>query len=224
MQLAPPPPQVAAGFVAVPGASASAPELPPRPRQRPGYIRVGDHENDRAPGERLATYLYAPRIVADLEQCKYTSSYFSISAYVMCAAGSIARLMIAFLAPFLSAVTLAELMLVFLWLEPLVAVFVWSRHLGLMWAALALTALSLTAKGFYFVFWVVGYYYYWSPGEQALWWLEACALGVYALFAFVLLVCIANLLKAKLAFCKAINYLEFQRQQQQQQQQYSRHM
>lgn len=91
------------------------------------------------------------------------------------------------------------------WVEPLVVFFVWTRHLTLLFAAFWIIVMSFLAKGLYLFLWTFNY---WRSVDRTWWWIETGVVGGYAIVAFALMFSVANVLKAKIAFCTLVNDLE----------------
>jgi len=64
---------------------------------------------------------------------------------------------------------------------------------------------SFLAKGLYLFWWT---WEYWQFIDRVWWWVIAGVLGGYVLVSLALLFSIANITKAKLAFCIVVNDTE----------------
>ncbi len=170
-----------------------------------GKIQIGDHDIGNSKGERVGVYYDVDKARADAMHAKLNSHYFSISAYAIATIAFVLRLFAFFAAVFVGGILLAEIMIVFVWVEPLVVFFDWTRHLSLLFGAFWIVVMSFLAKGLYLFLWTFNY---WGFVDQTWWWIEVGVVGGYAIVAFALLYSVANVLKAKIAFCGLINDLD----------------
>lgn len=163
-------------------------------------ILVGDH-----PEHGFASFYNVDLAIADVNHARLNSRMFAISAYAIGALCFALRVFFFFASMFLGALTVAELMLIFCWVEPVTLFFVWTRYYGLLFAAFWIVTASMITKGIYLALWV---HLYWGALNRAWWWSIAGTLGVYLVVSLALLFCVANVLKAKAAFCCLVNDLE----------------
>ena len=191
--------------------SASPPPKPEPPRlrdarlplvddlQQQGFAAVGHH-----PEHRITSMYNVPRATADIKQAELNSRYFAISCYCLLVVAFGLRVFIFFVALFVGGLNLAELVILFVWVEPMVFAFVWTRWLGLLYLAFWIELVSFLAKGVYLALWIIWYYDY---TDRAWWWIVTSSVGAYAVISFAAVFSIANITKAKLAFTVIFNDL-----------------
>jgi hypothetical protein len=162
-----------------------------------GYVQIGYH-----PEESQAAYYDVGGASADLKDATLNARYFSVSLYLLASMAWLLRIFTFFVALFTGGIALAELLILFFWVEPLIIIFVWTKHLALLRTTFWITIVTFLAKGVYLALWI---YSYWGNIDSAWWWVVTGTVGFYALIMGVLLPIESNITKSKLLVCCLVN-------------------
>ncbi len=153
----------------------------------------------------VAYYYRSDRAKADLKHAKLKHQYFVPSAIILCAMILVLRVITTLIALAHGALLLAEIMWVFLWIEPLIVFLIWLQWYAGVWGAFLLALLSFLAKGAYLTMYFL---YYWGDIEPLWFWITASLLIAFCIVSFMLIGTTVNVLLGKMHHCNTFNDLD----------------